>query len=279
MPHVAITGSTGHVGAGAARILSAAGVPARLIVRDPDRAPDLPHTEVVRAEYDHVRRCVAALEGIDTVFMVSIVDGAERLTAHQDFVDAAVQAGVRHVVYLSFVGADEHAASIYPREHGATEAYLAATDLDTTIVRSNYFAESLLHFHTGGQISGPVGDGRISAVARDDVAAAVAAVLADPSEHVAKTYELTGAEALSFADIAALFETVLGEPCDFVDQTDEQARASRSSLRAPEEILQDWLSMYVAVRQGAHGHVTGDVRHLLGHDPELAISALSRLQE
>lgn len=279
MPHVAITGSTGHVGAGAARILSAAGVSARLLVRDPDRAPDLPHTEVVRAEYDHVPRCVAALEGIDTVFMVSIVDGAERLTAHQDFVDAAVQAGVRHVVYLSFVGADEHAASIYPREHGATEAYLAATDLDTTIVRSNYFAESLMHFYTGDQISGPVGDGRISAVARDDVAAAVAAVLADPSGHVAKTYELTGAEALSFADIAALIEKVLGEPCDFVDQTDEQARASRSSLRAPDEILQDWLSMYVAVRQGAHGHVTGDVRHLLGRDPELAISALSRLQE
>jgi uncharacterized protein YbjT (DUF2867 family) len=274
MSTIAVTGASGAVGSAVARRLAEVGVAARLLVRDPARAPRVAGAEVVQAGFDHVPRLVAALRGIDTVFMVSIVDGGDRLLAQQDFVDAAVQAGVRHVVYLSFVGADEHHRTVYFREHGATEAYLRDSGLDVTIVRSNYYVEHLVHFHHDGAIRGPVGDGRLAPVARDDVAAAVAAILTAPHEHVGQLYELTGPESLTFADVATLFEKVTGEPCGFVDQTDEQARAERAHYGAPDDTLETWLAMYVAVRHGVHAHVTDDVRHLTGREPTPVLDAL-----
>ena len=279
MPHVAISGATGHIGGAVAQILSNAEVPARLLVRDPSRAPKLPHTEVMRAQYEYVPECVTALTGIDTVFMVSIVDGSDQLLTHQDFIDAAMKAGVRQVVYLSFVGAAEDSPQPYARTHGATESYLGASGLDVTVVRSNYFAEALLHFHQDGYIRGPAGDGRIAAVARQDVAAAVAAVMMNPTSHVGKTYELTGPEAVDFHGIADIFSHVLGEDCTYVAEIDADAHANRLHYGAPPEVLDAWLSAYVSVRHGTHGHVTGDVEHLTGQLPTSTEDTLSRLQE
>ncbi len=275
MPHVAITGSTGHVGGTAARILSDAGIAVRLLVREPARAPDLPHAEVVRADYGHVRECVAALAGIDTVFMVSIIDGTDRRLQQQDFIDAVAQTGVRQVVYLSFVGAAEDAAGVFTRHHGVTETYLADADLDVTILRVNYYAEALVQLRCEDGFRAPVSDGRVAAVARADVGAAVAAVLRDPRSHVGQVYELSGPEALTFTEIAALFEQITGQPHRFVDESDQESRSSRADYGAPADELEAWLSMFRAIRHGVHGHVTGDVRHLLGRDPVRAVEALS----
>lgn len=279
MPHLAITGSTGHIGGAVARLLSEAEVPVRLLARDASRAPDLPHAEVAQSEYGHVPSSAAALRGIETVFMISLVDGADRLLEHQDFVDAAVQAGVRHIVYLSFVGADEDSQQTYARTHGATESYLTDSGLDVTIVRSNYFAETLLHFHRDGLIRGPAGDGRIAAVARHDVAAAVAAVLSDPKAHVDKVYELTGPEALDFHAVAEILGRAFGEGCRYIAESDEDARANRLHFGAPPEVLDSWLSAYVSIRHGVYGHVTGDVQHLTGRAPTSVEHVLSHLQE
>ena len=267
MPAVAVTGATGHLGGTVAQLLAAAGIATRLLVRDASRAPRLACAEVFVADYEHQRANVTALSGVDTVFMVPLVDGADHLMQHHDFVDAVVAAGVRHLVYLSFVGADPDAPSIYHREHGATERYLADTGLDVTILRANYFAETLHHFRHEDRFSGPVGDGRVAAVAADDVAASVAAVLSDPQAHVGQLYELSGPDALTFDELAEVVERAFGEPCRFVDQTDEEARASRVSYGAPDETLETWLSMYVAIRHGKHAHVTDDVRHLTGREP------------
>ena len=65
MPAVplAITGSTGQLGGRVARRLADAGVPQRLLVRDPARAPQLPGATAVRASYGDADAVRAALEG------------------------------------------------------------------------------------------------------------------------------------------------------------------------------------------------------------------------
>src|SRR5699024_7801791 len=108
MTSTALTGATGHIGGHAARLLDAAGVLTRLVVRDPARAPCLTNAEVVRAEYGG-DDCRTALRGIDTVFLVSAHEDADRVGIHRSFVDAAKEAGVRQIVYLSFVGAGDAA--------------------------------------------------------------------------------------------------------------------------------------------------------------------------
>lgn len=279
MSNIALTGATGEIGSLAARHLAEAGLVARLIVRDASRAPDLPGFDVVAIPGDGGAPLLRALAGIDTALMVSAYEGEERQALHEDFIDAAVQSGVRHLVYLSFVGAAEDATNVFARDHGATENYLRDCGLDVTVLRSNYYAETLPQFVHNGQLRGPSGDGGLAAVARDDVAAAVAAVLTEPGAHIAKVYELTGPHALTFHEVADLLTPVFGTTITYIDQSDEQARQQKSEYGAPSELLDAWLSAYVAIRDGTYARVTTDVEHLLGRPPTPVADALRQLQD
>src|SRR2546429_9980449 len=103
MTTLAVTGATGHVGGRVARLLSAAGVPQRLLVRDPARAPALDRATVFRAEYGDAAR--EALTDVDTLFMVSASESADRVDRHRAFVDAAGAGRVGRVGELSLHGA------------------------------------------------------------------------------------------------------------------------------------------------------------------------------
>jgi NAD(P)H dehydrogenase (quinone) len=264
MTLIALTGSTGAVGGTAAHLLADAGTPVRLLVRDPTRAPHLTGADVRAAAYGD-DTCVDALEGVDTVFMVSGHEAADRLDQHRSFVDAAVQAGVRQIVYLSFVGASATSGFTLGRDHGATEDHIRASGLDWTFVRDNFYAEILPQFADDrGVIRGPAGQGRVAAVSQRDVGAVVAHVLQDPREHVGRTYDLTGPEALTFDDVAQITSRITGRPFSFVDETLDEARASRAHYGAPDWQVDAWVSTYTAIRDGELEHVSGDVERLLG---------------
>src|SRR5438874_1621501 len=105
MTVLAVTGSTGELGGRIANRLAAAGVHQRLLVRDPARAPQLPNTDVAVAAYNDTEAVRRALDGVDLVMMISASEKKERLSEHYSFIDGAVAAGVRHLVYTSFAGA------------------------------------------------------------------------------------------------------------------------------------------------------------------------------
>ena len=104
MTRYAITGSTGHVGRRVAETV-AGELSLRLVVRDASRAPELPETQVRVATYGDHEAAVAALRGVDALFMVSAAESATRRQEHRTFIAAAAEAGVEHIVYTSFVGA------------------------------------------------------------------------------------------------------------------------------------------------------------------------------
>lgn len=116
-PALAVTGSTGVVGGLVARLLAEAGVSQRLLVRTPPRAAQLPGSIVHRFSYADRAASVAALSRVDTLFMVSASESADRLDQHRAFVDAAAEAGVTHIVYTSFVAAAPDATFTLARDH------------------------------------------------------------------------------------------------------------------------------------------------------------------
>ncbi len=267
MSLIALTGATGVVGGTAARLLAEAGVPARLLVRDPARAPHLQGADVRQAVYGD-ESCVAALGGVDTVFMVSAHEAANRLDQHRSFVDAVVEAGVRQIVYLSFVGASATSGFTLSRDHGATEDYIRASGLEWTFLRDKFYAEILPAFaDEHGMIRGPAGKGRVAAVSQRDVGAVLAHVLQEPREYMGRTYDLTGPEAMAFDDIAFILTRITGRPHTFVDETIEEARASRAHYGAPDWQVDAWISTYTAIRDGELQHVSGDVARLLDRPP------------
>src|SRR4051794_26132518 len=103
---VAVTGATGEVGGRVARGLAERGVPQRLVVRDPIRAPQLPGAQLRQASSyaakDEMRR---ALDGADALFLIPGHESQDRVAEHRTALEAAVDAGVRRVVYLSFLDA------------------------------------------------------------------------------------------------------------------------------------------------------------------------------
>ncbi len=133
---------------------------------------------VVPCSYDDRAAAVAALDGVTTLLMVSASESADRLDQHRTFVDAAAEAGVEQVVYTSFAGAAPDCTFTLGRDHWATEEHLRASGLRHTFLRDNFYLDFLpLMAGEDGVIRGPAGDGRLSAVARADIAAAAVAVL------------------------------------------------------------------------------------------------------
>ncbi|TML31353.1 MAG: SDR family oxidoreductase [Actinobacteria bacterium] len=260
MDELAVTGSTGNIGGRVARLLSAAGVPQRLVVRDPTRAPTLSGTTVVRATYADGEAARRALDGIGTLFMVSGSEAPDRLDQHRTFVDAAVAAGVARIVYLSFYNAAADSTFTLARDHWATEEHIRANGVRHTFLRDNLYADFLPYLvGEDNVIRGPAGDGRAAVVAQDDIAEVAATVLGQPGRHDDVTYDLTGPESLTFHEIAERLGV------RYHPETVAEAYASRAGYGAPGWQVDAWVSTYTAVAAGELAGTSADVQRLTGH--------------
>jgi NAD(P)H dehydrogenase (quinone) len=272
-----ITGSTGRLGGRVARRLAAAGAGQRLLVRDPSRAPVLPGVEIAVASYDDPQASAEALQGIETLLMVSAAEAPDRVRHHTTFIDAVVAAGVTRVVYTSFYGAAPDATFTLARDHWATEEYVRASGLEYAILRDNLYLDFfLLLAGPDGVIRGPAGGGRVAGVALDDIADAVVAVLLDPAPHDGRTYSLTGPEALTLGEVAAVLSRY-GKTVSYHAETIAEAYASRESYGAPQWQLDAWVSTYTAIASGEMEGVTPDIPRLTGH-PATSLEQLLQTQ-
>jgi uncharacterized protein YbjT (DUF2867 family) len=272
MTVLAVTGATGHIGGRVARALS----PDRLVVRDAARAPRLPGAVPVVASYGDRGAAVAALAGVDLLLMVSAAESPTRRQEHRTFLEAAAEAGVRHVVYTSFDGAAPDAVFTLGRDHWDAEQVLRGSGMAFTILRDGFYADFFPAFAgEDGVIAGPAGAGRVAAVARADVADVAVTVLRDPARHEGATYALTGPEAFSMAEAAERMTRALGRPFRYAEQTVEEAYASRRALTGEQWQLDAWVSTYTAIRDGAVERVSDDVPRLLGHPARTLEQALT----
>lgn len=264
---VAVTGGSGKVGGQVAHRLARRGVLQRIVAPRPERAPRLPGADVAGASYADRRAMQSALDGVNTLFLVSGREASDRVRQHANAVDAAVAAGVERIVYLSFVGAGPNATFTFARDHWHTEEYIRATGVRFTFVRDNMYQAMLPSFvDADGCLRAPAGTGAVAAVAHDDVADAVTSVLLD-EEHQADTYELTGPEALTFAQIAKHLSEVTGRPIQYHPETLEEAYLSRSTYGAHDWEVAGWVTSFQAIATGELAEVTDAVRMLTGHPP------------
>lgn len=276
-PSLAVTGATGQLGGRVARRLAAMGVPQRLVVRDPARAPALDGTEIAQATYADAEAMRRAFDGVRTVFMVSGAEAPDRVAQHVTCVDAATAAGVRHLVYTSFFGAAPDATFTLARDHWATEEHIRSSGMAYTMLRDNIYLDFLpLLADDTGLIRGPAGDGRVAAVAQDDIADVATEVLRDPGRHEGATYHLTGPAALSLTEVAATLTEATGRRTRYEPETVAQAYASRARYGAPDWQVDAWVSTYTAIAAGELAGVTEDVARVAGHPPTSLAELLRR---
>jgi NAD(P)H dehydrogenase (quinone) len=278
-PLVAVTGTTGRLGSRVSRRLAASGVEQLLVGRDPFRQPILPRAHhrgpAEYADREHMRH---ALHGATSLLLVSASLSGRRLEEHASVIDAAVDAGVGQVVYVSLLGAAEDATYLNARDHARTERYLREAGVRWTVLRPSFYASMLPGLADDeGVIRGPAGDGRLSAVAHDDIADVAVAVLSDPvGRYDGRVLEVTGPEALTLHEVAAVLSRVTARSFRYLPQTHDEAWAWRSGMDADQERVAEWVSWYEAIAAGEVATVTDVVPEIAGHPATTLAESLTR---
>jgi NAD(P)H dehydrogenase (quinone) len=265
---IGVTGATGGLGGRLVRHLADRGVEQRMIVRDAGRAPSLAGAEVAEApDYSDTEAMRRALAGVDTLFLVSAGEHPDRMSLHRSAVDAAAAAGVERVVYTSFLAAAPDTVFTFGRDHFHTEEYIRASGMGHTFLRDSIYLDYVPFFASAeGVIRGPAGDGRVAAVARDDIAEAAVTTLLDP-QHAGRAYELSGREAFTMAEAARIITEVTGREVTYLEETLEEARASRAPSGAPDWEIEGWVTSYAVIAAGELDVVTDHIEQLTGHAP------------
>lgn len=264
---ILVSGATGHVGGRAAELLVAKGLPVRLLVRDPLRAPRLAGAEIALGDYADDAAMDRALAGVETAFFVSAkAPPGEREKLHERAFAAAKRAGVGHVVYLSLQGAAPDSSYPYSRDHWRSERALKETGLPHTILRNGKYAEQILSMiGEDGAVRGPADDGRVAWITREDSARMVAAVLASPPGGL---LEVTGPDALTLDETMAILSSVVDRWLSFAEETPENTRGRALIKGEPEWKADLAAGEYLAIAQGEYERVTDAFQRFVGESPQ-----------
>lgn len=265
---IGVTGATGGLGGRVSAHLAERRVEQRLIVRDASRAPERAGAQVAEVGgYDDAEGMRRALDGVDTLFLVSASEDPDRVSLHRAAIDAATAAGVGRVVYTSFLAAAPDTTFTFGRDHFHTEEHLRASGMAWTMLRDSIYLDYVPFFAAAdGVIRGPAGDGRVAAVARDDIAEAAVTTLLDDA-HAGQAYALTGRDKLTLDEAAVILTRVCGRKVTYERETLEEARASRAPSGAPDWEIEGWVTSYAAIAEGDLDIVSAAIARLTGHEP------------
>ncbi|TXR96053.1 NmrA/HSCARG family protein [Streptomyces sp. col6] len=242
---IVVTGATGKQGGAVARALLGRGWTVRALVRDPDKPGALALKEagavLVRGDLDDAVSLDAALAGAYGVFSVQTFDGPDgfdgEIRQGRAVADAAVRAGVAHIVYSSVDGADRAGDVRHFASKGEIERHIEALGLPATVLRPTFFLSNF-------EGLGPRWDGdeltltlaldprtRLAMVSPDDIGALAAAAFDAPADYLGRIVEVAGDE-LTGPQIAEVFARAAGRPVRFVSQPIGQLRAFSEEMAA-----------------------------------------------
>ena len=279
-----VTGASGQLGRKVAELLLERVDPAQLVLitRRPESLDDLAaRGATVRAgDFDDPASLEAAFAGGERLLLISTDAIGRRVQQHQNAIDAAQGAGVRHIAYTSIPNPTAENPALVADDHERTEQALSASGLAWTALRNALYAEFRVpeaqQAIASGTFAHNQGDGRSAYVSRADCAAAAAAVLTGGPEHDGKAYDITGPELLGGADLARLYAEAGGSPVQVHALDDDAFIAGLAQAGLPGEVVTLLASFGEAVRIGALDQLSGDVEALTGRAPVSVASVLEQ---
>jgi uncharacterized protein YbjT (DUF2867 family) len=269
---ILVTGATGTVGSETVRALAAKGAKFRVGARDPGKAKaKLPAgADAVAFDLDQPGTFDAALRGVERLFLLSpgVPNQVEQATA---LVAAAKQAGVKHVVKLSVIGADQEPGINFGRLHRAAEKVISQSGLGWTFLRPTFFIQNFVHYYgvnpkQDSTVYLPHGTGKTSWLDAQDIGDAAAAALT-ATGHEGKIYDLTGPEALSDAEVCAILSAALNKKITYVDVPESAARSAMADMKMPPFVLEGTMELSAIIKAGYTAGIAPGVKQATGHDP------------
>jgi NAD(P)H dehydrogenase (quinone) len=230
-------------------------------------------------DYDRPESLAQAYAGLDRLLIITTVaaEPGKRGEQNAAAIDAAVNAGVKHIVFMSAVGTRQEAEPARGASYWRGEQHLIATAPAWTILRMNFYAEAFVQqaqASLGQGVLTALAENRAAFVARDDVAAAAAGILIGDG-HAGAIYNATGPERQSGAERARLIAEITGRPLEFRVITEEQLRAALTKAGLPPGAINTVVGIQASFAAGAFDIVTGDVERLGGRPPKLLRDVLA----
>ncbi|WP_235994673.1 SDR family oxidoreductase [Nonomuraea montanisoli] len=260
---ILITGATGTVSSAVLDALPGKdGV--RVLVRDPAKAPT--GYEVAVGDLDDPATLTDAFDGVETLWLLTAM-GPQAPHASMNAVWAARQAGVRHVVRMSAIGAAHDAPTRNGRLHALSDTELQASGLGWTVIRPAFFMQNLFGSVSGDTLYGGTGQGRLGLIDVRDIGEFAATVLTDPRPHTGKVYTLTGPASISLGEAAEQLAEVYGRSIAYHSLEPEQAYAGMKEAGVPEWIAAVTAEYLRAYAKGWGDYTTKDYASVTGKQP------------
>ncbi len=256
--------TAGKVGTEAASVLAGRGLPVRVLTRDPGRHSDLGQAgiDLMAGDLADPASVRAALTGVESLVLVSPAVPAQELAV----VEAAVSAGVRHVVKVTSKASSD---SPVARRRGQSEieAGLIASGLPHTLLRANAFMQNLLALapviaSTDG-FAASTGNGQVGLTDARDVGAVAAHIAAEPAGHASETYWITGPELLSYPDVADTLSRVLHRRITFTARSREEDLHAMLAAHVPADVADNNATAFSLIADGDAAWLSSDLTELL----------------
>jgi uncharacterized protein YbjT (DUF2867 family) len=266
MKTVLVTGSTGNVGRAVVHELLRLGVPTRAALlsanlQEVDGAPAVPFNFRDAATWS------AALDGVGGIFLMRPPEIADVDQTLVPFLNAARQAGVEQISFLSLIGVDKNKKI----PHYAVEQALLQAGMGYTFVRPGFFMQNATGAYRDdirfrNQIIVPAAKGKLAFIDTRDIGAVAAKTLAEPG-HAGKIYSITGSEALNFHQVAQIISQAVGRTITYTQPSAAEFRTHQRRVGAPEEFIAVMNGIYFPVRMGWAAGITQEFATLMGRPP------------
>jgi len=252
----------------------------RAMVRhDDDRAQVLRDrgAEVVVGDLLDLQSMHRVIAGCETMYFGMSVSEAY-LAATVNAAAVANHHGVQALINMSQMtlaqmSITETTASPQHKLHWLAEQTLNWSGLPVVHVRPTVFHEGFFLLFTvesvrnANQIRLPLGEGKTSPVAAEDVARVVAVLLTNPQPHIGKIYHLTGPQSENLHFYAREYSKALGRPITYQDIPLAPWREGLLARGLPVHLVHHLATMAELHRAGRYDRMSDDVRTLTGQEP------------
>lgn len=265
---ILVTGATGNVGREVVRLLAAQGAPVRAAVVSAQEAERLPAgVPWRRFDFTDAATYADCFGGVDRLFLMRPPHISRVARDMQPAIAYAAQAGVRHIVFLSLLGAEKN--RFVP--HAKVEEILQAGPTPYTLLRCGFFMQNLSTTHRAeirdrDELFIPAGRGKTAFIDVRDIAAVAVRALTEPG-HAGQAYPLTGAAALDYAEVAALLSETLQRPISYAAPSLPRFAWRTWRQGHPLPYVAVVSGIYLTTRLGMAQTVTPHTADLLGRPP------------
>jgi NAD(P)H dehydrogenase (quinone) len=273
---ILVTGATGHLGSAVIIQLLTKIKPEQIsiITRNEEKRTEFQAKgfNAYLGSYDDVIAIEKAMNGVDTILLISSGDQGDRMQEHKNVIDVAKKMGVKNIAYTSRCLRDRNTlANQLMVEHFDTEDYIIASGLKYTFIRNILYMDAIPQF-IGGNIALergiylPAGDGKVSFALRSEMGEAMANVLLN-DEFNNCVYNFTGDKVYSFYDIATSLSELSGKEIKYNNVETIVFEGMMKQRNLPELVIKKIVDFITDIKNNQEIEVFDDLEKAINRKP------------